>query len=183
MESHHGDSGHEEKWRGCSLVFASNIPVSAVSWDVLRYRKKIELMETFLFIQRVRCKYCHDLGVWDYRRGMDWWMDLLPTYTHPSELQVITTVSLVFTNYKTRKHRLSLLQPAISSSAVPWQRLLTVEILHLHALRSSCRSRPCRTFVNWQLNYSVISPQSPLQNSTDWLPQFSSFYSSWARTV
>jgi hypothetical protein len=58
-------------------------------------------------------------------------------------------------------------QPPVSSPAVPWQRLLTVEILQLHALRSSCHSRPCRTLVNCQLNYSAISPHPPLQSSTE----------------
>jgi hypothetical protein len=52
---------------------------------------------------------------------------------------------------------------------VPWQRLLTVEILQLHALRSSCQSRPCRNLVNCQHNYSAISPHPPLQSSTNWL--------------
>jgi hypothetical protein len=33
----------------------------------------------------------------------------------------------------------------LSSPAVPWQRLLTVEILQLHALRSSLHSLPYRT--------------------------------------
>jgi hypothetical protein len=32
--------------------------------------------------------YCDDLRVCDYRRGMDWWMDLLNTYTHHSELEL-----------------------------------------------------------------------------------------------
>jgi hypothetical protein len=35
-----------------------------------------------------------------YRRGMDWWMDLLTTCTHHSELQVITAPSLISTLYK-----------------------------------------------------------------------------------
>jgi hypothetical protein len=33
----------------------------------------------------------------DYRRGLDWWMDLLTTYTHHSEVQIITTLSLIST--------------------------------------------------------------------------------------
>jgi hypothetical protein len=53
--------------------------------------------------------YCHDLGVCDYRRGMDY------------EWQVMTAVSLMST--------LKLFQPAEPSLAVPWQRLLTVEIV------------------------------------------------------
>jgi hypothetical protein len=37
-----------------------------------------------------------------YRRGLDWWMDLLTTYSHDSELQAITALSLIyslFTNH------------------------------------------------------------------------------------
>jgi hypothetical protein len=30
-----------------------------------------------------------------YKRGMDWWMDLLTTYTHHLELQVITALLLI----------------------------------------------------------------------------------------
>jgi hypothetical protein len=37
---------------------------------------------------------------------------------------------------KSPQHTLSLFQPAVSSPAVPWQRLVTVEILQLHALKS-----------------------------------------------
>jgi hypothetical protein len=71
----------------------------------------------------------------DYRQDMDWRMDSsLTTYTHHSELQVITALSLISTLYKSSQHPLSLF-PAVSSSGLPWQRLLTVEILQLHALR------------------------------------------------
>jgi hypothetical protein len=51
--------------------------------------------------------YCHDLGV-DYRWGMERWMILLTTYTHHSELQVITALSLISTLYKWLQNRLSL---------------------------------------------------------------------------
>jgi hypothetical protein len=54
-----------------------------------------------------------------------------------------------------------------ASLGVSWKRLLTVEILQLPALRPSCHSRPCRTFVSCQLNYSAISSQPPLQSSTE----------------
>jgi hypothetical protein len=60
---------------------------------------------------------------------MDWWMDLLTTYTHHSELQVITALSLNSTVQKSPEHLLSFLQPTVSSPAFPWQRLLIVEIL------------------------------------------------------
>jgi hypothetical protein len=75
-----------------------------------------------------------------------------------------------------------------SSLEISWQRLLTVEILQLPALRSSCQSRPCRTQLN-SLNYSVISSQTPLQSSTElptlkWLdcPSWL-LYNSLARTT
>jgi hypothetical protein len=54
----------------------------------------------------------------------------------PFELQTITTLSLIFTIYKSPQHLLSIFQPAVYSPAVPWQRLLTVEMLQLHALTS-----------------------------------------------
>jgi hypothetical protein len=44
----------------------------------------------------------------DRRRGMDWRLDLLSTYTHDSELQVITALSLISTLYKSPKHPLNL---------------------------------------------------------------------------
>jgi hypothetical protein len=64
------------------------------------------------------------------------------------ELRVITALSLISTLYISPQHPLSLLQPDVSSTAVSWKRRLTVKILQLSALRSSCHSRPCRTLVN-----------------------------------
>jgi hypothetical protein len=81
----------------------------------------------------------------DYRRGLNWWKDLLTTYTHDSELQVITAPPLISTLHKSPQHRLSIFQPTVSSSTVPWQRLITVEILQLHALRFYLHSLLCRT--------------------------------------
>jgi hypothetical protein len=81
------------------------------------------------------------------------------SYTHDSEVQVITAQSLISTLYKSVAHAKS----SQSSLDVSWQRLLTVEILQLPALRSSYHSRPCRI----QLNYSAISSQLPLQSSTE----------------
>jgi hypothetical protein len=45
----------------------------------------------------------------EYRQGMDWWMDLLKTYTHHSKLQVITGLSLISILYKSPQHPLSFL--------------------------------------------------------------------------
>jgi hypothetical protein len=56
---------------------------------------------------------CHNIVtiyICDYRRVMDWWVDLLTTYTctRYSELQIITTLSLIYTIYKSPQHPLSL---------------------------------------------------------------------------
>jgi hypothetical protein len=67
----------------------------------------------------------------DYRRGLNWWMDLLTTYTHDSEVQAITALP---------QHTLNLFRPAVSSPTVPWQQLLTVEIPQLHVLRFDLHS-------------------------------------------
>jgi hypothetical protein len=69
----------------------------------------------------------------------------LITYTHDSELQATAAPPLISTIHKSQQHTLSLLQTAMSSSAVPWQRPLTVDILQLHALKSSIHRLPYRT--------------------------------------
>jgi hypothetical protein len=70
----------------------------------------------------------------DCRRSLDLWMDLSTPYTHGSELHVIRAPPLIPTIYKSTQHPLSLYQHAVSTPVVPWQRLLTVDILQLHAL-------------------------------------------------
>jgi hypothetical protein len=102
--------------------------------------------------------------VYDYRWGIDWILDLLSTYAHHSELHIIITLTLISTLHKSPQYPLSLFQPAVSSRAVPWQRLLTVEILQLPALRSFCHNRPCRNPVNslnpnWQQSTPELSVQ------------------------
>jgi hypothetical protein len=118
---------------------------------------------------QIRCAFCWDRSgvkrrtvsgefyfilsrswVWLNAGYIDLQMDLLTNIYH-SELRVLT-LSFIFTLHRSPQHLLSIFQSAMSSSAVPRQRLLTVEILQLHALRSSCHSRPCRTLVNWQLS-------------------------------
>jgi hypothetical protein len=92
-------------------------------------------------------------------------MDLLTTYTYHSELQVITALSLISALYSSLAHAKS----SQSSLDVFWQRLLTVEILQLLALRSSCHSHPCRT-VNLTIAPSLLS--LPYQPSTDRIAPF-----------
>jgi hypothetical protein len=73
-------------------------------------------------------------------------MDLLTTYTYNLKLQAITAPPLISTIHKSPQHPLSFLfHPTVSSQAVPWQRLLTVEIFQLHALRSFLHRLPQRT--------------------------------------
>jgi hypothetical protein len=78
-------------------------------------------------------------------------MDLLTSYTHDSEVQALKVLPLISTIHKSPQRPLSLFQPAEPSPAVPWQRLLTMEILQLHTLRFDLQSLPCRTLIptNW----------------------------------
>jgi hypothetical protein len=77
------------------------------------------------------------LYVCDCRRGIGWWIDLLTTYTHHSELQVIIAQSLISTLHRSPQHPLSLFPPAVSLQ--PFLRKAS------HALRSYIHSLPCRT--------------------------------------
>jgi hypothetical protein len=74
----------------------------------------------------------HVVREWNYRRGFNWWLVLLTTHPHDSKLQAITSSPLISTIHKSPQQPLSLFQPALSSSAVPWQRLRTLEIFQLH---------------------------------------------------
>jgi hypothetical protein len=76
---------------------------------------------------------------------LDWILNLLATYTHGLELQAITAPLPISTIHKPPQHPLSLLQPARPSPTVLWQRLLTVEILQLHVLKSSFHKLPYGT--------------------------------------
>jgi hypothetical protein len=97
----------------------------------------------------------------DYRWGLDWWMDLLTTLTYDSELQAVTAPPLISTILKSSQHLWSLFQPAVCSAAVPWHPLLTVEILQLHALKSSLHRllyrTELKTELNWTPDFSVIT--------------------------
>jgi hypothetical protein len=79
-------------------------------------------------------------------------------YTQDSELQAITTPQLKSKIHKSPQHPLSFFQPAVSSPAVPWQRLLTVEILQIHALKSSLHRLQYRT----DLVAPIFSKKTPL---------------------
>jgi hypothetical protein len=44
---------------------------------------------------------------WEYWRGLGWWMNLLNTYTHDTELHAITGPPLIFIIHKSTQHPLS----------------------------------------------------------------------------
>jgi hypothetical protein len=95
----------------------------------------------------------------DYRRGLDWKMDLLTTYTHYSELQAITAPPLITTIRKSPQHSLSFSQPAVTSPVDPWQRLLTVGILQLQAIKFSLHRLQYRntSALTLSLAYNILA--------------------------
>jgi hypothetical protein len=50
--------------------------------------------------------YILSSSICDYRWGLDWWMDLLTTYTHESELPAIAVLLLMYTISETLQHML-----------------------------------------------------------------------------
>jgi hypothetical protein len=98
-------------------------------------------------------------------------MSLLTAYTHDSELQAITTPPLTSIIHKLPQHPLSLFQPAVSSVAVPCQRLLTVQILQLHALKFFLHRLPHRTDVAAQVVF-LITPWHWLRRNTRFTKTF-----------
>jgi hypothetical protein len=73
-------------------------------------------------------------------------------YTRLGTTSNYSTTS-ISTIHKSLQHPLRLFQPAVSSPAIPWQQLLTVEILQLHAFKSSLHRPPYRTY--YQLTLSL----------------------------
>jgi hypothetical protein len=131
----------------------NNFTVHHICWSIFSVcGKSIPRIETAQWIVEViHWEYCHVLGLCDYRQGFDWRLDLLTTYTHDLKVQGITAPPLSSIIYKSRPHTLSLFQPAVSSPTFPWQRLLTGEILQLHATRFYLHSLPCRTQLSTKL--------------------------------
>jgi hypothetical protein len=84
------------------------------------------------------------------------WIYLLTTYTHDSELQAITLLSLISTNHKLPQHPLSLFESSVISPAVSWQQMLTMEILQLPTLRSFLHRLPYRP--DCQLSTNLVAP-------------------------
>jgi hypothetical protein len=83
-------------------------------------------------------------------------MDLLIIYTHNSELQAVTAPSLIYTLYKSPQHMLSLFSACCVFTIRSLATALTVEILQLHALRSSLHRLAYR--ILYQLRTNLVGP-------------------------
>jgi hypothetical protein len=111
---------------GYALTYLSTLNEQVVTWRVvgLTAPKFKPLMRPMHGFSLSSCIYILS-HCSDYRRGMDWLLDLLTTCIHHSELH--------FTDdWHSQTSVLSVLQ---SPLAVPWQRLLPGVILQLSALR------------------------------------------------
>jgi hypothetical protein len=97
-------------WHNCFLQ-SSCILMSSISGQI-RTTDQWNYELTYV------CIYCHDLGV-TIDRVLDWWVNLLTTYTRDLELQTITALLLIYTLYRSLQHTLSpfLLE---SSLVVAW---------------------------------------------------------------
>jgi hypothetical protein len=93
---------------------------------------------------------------------------------------------LISTFHSSPQRQLIIFQPAVSSTAVSWQRLLTVEILQLPPLRSFLLRLSFRTVSQLfpQRNWIAISSQPPLHTSTTHNTQISlNHLLSWPRIL
>jgi hypothetical protein len=115
--------------------------------------------------------HCHVVrNVRDYRRGMYLWLDLFTTYTHHSELQAITTLSLIFTLYRSLHAKFSPACNVFTSRSVATASNNGDSSSSRPQVRSS--QPPIQSWIRCQLNYNAIFSQPPLQNSTvNWLAQ------------
>jgi hypothetical protein len=80
-----------------------------LSWSSVLSSVYVSFPQLLLKLLYNLCELCHIvifLGC-DYRQDLDWWLDLLTTYTHHLEIQVITALSLISTLYKSPQHQLS----------------------------------------------------------------------------
>jgi hypothetical protein len=91
-------------------------------------------------------------------------MDLLTTYTHDSELQALAAPSPISTIHKPQ-HPLSLPQSAVSSPAVPWQRLLTEKIFQLHTLKFSLHTLRYRAHLFAPFVFKITTRHGPRRNT------------------
>jgi hypothetical protein len=84
-------------------------------------------------------------------------MDLLTSYA-----LIHKPISII---HKSPEHQVSLFEPAVFSLVVPWQRLLTVEVLQLHALKPSVRRLPYRTDLVTPIVSKITPRYGPCRNT------------------
>jgi hypothetical protein len=95
----------------------------------------------------------------DYRRGMNWWIDLLTTYTHNSKVKVNTALSLISTLYKSSQHPLSLFAACcifITRSLSTSSNIGDPTASRAHAL--SLQPPVQNLTLNWQWTPNCVSP-------------------------
>jgi hypothetical protein len=103
---------------------------------------------TASFDRQVNIMYCH-MYVWLWTGfGLDWWIDLLTTYTNDSELQAITAPPVISTIHKSPQHQLSL--------------FLACCVFTSRSLATASNSGDSSAS-----GTQVLSSQPPVQNSTD----------------
>jgi hypothetical protein len=103
--------------------------------------------------------------------GMDWWVELLTTYTHHSELQVITALSLISTLYKSPQHPLSLFPAFCAFISHSLETASNSGDSWLHTLRFYLHSLLCRTHLSTDSRTIVPSHLSlPCRAQLNWQP-------------
>jgi hypothetical protein len=138
------------------------VSFSSLSWKVLGYYHQIECGH-FIFQLTIRnhhhirqyityegeraslsnytaYKYCRVVWSVTLDGVLHWILDVLTTYTHNSEVQVITAPSLISTIHKSPHHPLSLFQPDVFTSSC----LVTASnngYSSVSALKSSLKSK------------------------------------------
>jgi hypothetical protein len=71
-------------WKTASL-FGNNVWIMGRAWLPNLSTYSLEVIRPWRVIMRP-IEYCHDFECCDYRGGMNWWMELLTTCIHHSEL-------------------------------------------------------------------------------------------------
>jgi hypothetical protein len=104
------------------------------------------------------------------RRGLEWWMNLLTTYTHDSELQGITAPLLIFTIHKSPQHPLSHFQPVMSSPSGSTLPRVGARRKKRNVFTSSSLATASNSADSSASRAQVPSSQPPMQNSNlTWL--------------
>jgi hypothetical protein len=135
-------------WLLCPLVYVAIL----ITWNKFSYSYNISysifIDHKFIPVSKLLFMKYYIVTIYgcDYRRGLNWWMYLLTTYTHHSKPQVIAALWLISTLYKSPQHPLSL-YPACC--------VISRSLVTASKSGDSSTSRAL-----------VLSSQPPMQNST-----------------